>query len=145
MEGRMRLNWNGSRIELRAWCPNKSEWIDRDASFILEWSQVSLYTDERPLIIQQWTGAYDKNGVKIFEGDIVAYYEWDDEEPVVKVIVPSKNYPGGYYITDPDFDVDKYGCGDYCSLLGYYHRPADWEVIGNIMENPELIKEALFE
>lgn len=71
--------------------------------------------------IGQYTGLTDKNGVKIFEGDIIRY-----EDDIGYVI---------YNGDDARFLVDspnRYISMDYSN---------EFEVIGNIHDNPKLLKE----
>lgn len=77
-----------------------------------------------PDTVSQFTGLTDCNGVKIFEGDIVKYFddwigkvEYDSDSALFTVI-----FADG----DDDFFV-RVSCGD-C------------EVIGNIYDNPELLE-----
>ena len=87
-----------------------------------------------PETVCQYTGLTDKDGRKIFEGDIVkAIYKPKDED-----------------LTIDDFIInwDKY----YCKYVGHYVRKENvynpllfgsqtsFEVIGNIFDNPELLK-----
>jgi hypothetical protein len=76
-------------------------------------------------IIMQYTGLKDKNGVEIYENDIIkGFFEtevvnYDFEGRVV--------YGGGqFYVESADFPLDAYD---------------EFEVIGNIHENPELLSE----
>lgn len=99
-----------------------------------------------PSTVGQYTGLTDKNGKKIFEGDIVKYkmtchFSDDDLEEF-----------GNEYtnFTDTYVEVVKYyekgccfvpapkrnDCEDYYYSTGTY----GFEVIGNIHDNPELLK-----
>lgn len=77
--------------------------------------------------VGQYTGLTDENDVKIFEGDIVKTYDPDDSLAVV-VYDESETQYG--IVIDNIY---------YC--LGEHFRGIDSEVIGNIYDNPELIKE----
>lgn len=71
--------------------------------------------------VMQFTGLKDKNGKEIYEGDIVKY---DDEEDLFEIIWSKED--AGLKIKS----------GNYINLI----EPEYLEVIGNIYENPELLK-----
>lgn len=80
----------------------------------------------QPVDLMQYTGLKDKNGVEIYEGDIVSGWTHNPSEPhVVKYI------------------SDKYNCCFMASSVSGHGKIHVWydglEVIGNIYENPELI------
>ena len=85
--------------------------------------------------VGQYTGLMDKNGKRIFEGDIVAQNWYDYDEPrddsFGKVVFCE------YDCSFSVMDVNKDGFMPL-GRCGSYH----WEVeaIGNIHDNPELLK-----
>ena len=91
-----------------------------------------LFFEVIPETVGQYTGLKDKNGKRIFEGDIV---QWKDENfnnytSVVEWCGEKWNYPA--------FDLAKH---DYeCNGLQYVHEDCIIEVIGTIYDNPELLE-----
>lgn len=83
------------------------------------------YGAVEPETVGQYTGLTDKNGTKIFEGDIVKY-----GDTVHNVVFEQRNgtaYFGLVYSTLETLS------------FGYYQDLKQIEVIGNIYDNPELL------
>ena len=79
-----------------------------------------------PETVGQFTGLTDKNGKKIFEGDIVRY-----GDTIHRVVFEQRNGTAYFGIVISDIETWLFG----------YKCPANlMEVIGNIYDNPELMK-----
>lgn len=79
--------------------------------------------------LMQFTGLHDKNGKEIYEGDIIHEYVEADVDGKVEVA------------TDEKFAVEWY-CQDLdCGWTLFPVSCDGYEVIGNIYENTELLKE----
>lgn len=94
-----------------------------------------------PETIGQYTGLTDKNGKKIFEGDIFRM-----EDDMIAVIIFNDGcfrlqvYGLSGTFTESGYDEDGGGYGVIeCEPIDWYHIH-DMQVIGNIHDNPELLK-----
>lgn len=81
-----------------------------------------------PETVRQYTGFVDKNSKKIFEGDIVSIYN-------SKAFLFVVEWNGNQYV----LKCTTNGVSD--NILNVIESPEDVEVVGNIYDNPELLKE----
>lgn len=136
--GRFKVNkfrWNGTPIEYE-FIESKTHHISAinfnnngDISHVViphKDTCITLFPDYFTVFdIQQYTGLKDKNGVKIFEGDIVKYNV--DKYNFIGVVVFDKCHFSARG-TDVDYRLTRLPSN------------ADIEIVGNIHDNPDLIK-----
>ena len=112
---------------------DNGEWVEGGVLCYAEYTAICVYSDYNnwhefievvPKTVCQFTGLTDKNGVKIFEGDVVDILTENEEIGVVKY------EDGGFLVSADGF------CVDFHSNI----NGTDLEVIGNIFDNPELMK-----
>ncbi|WP_337675428.1 YopX family protein [Huintestinicola sp.] len=92
-----------------------------------------------PEIVGQYTGLTDKNGVKIFEGDIVKGTAYSATRIGVIVWIDEISGFGVRYVNAPNPTAWVNSSILRCVSLGKTDEFAA-EVIGNIHDNPELLK-----
>lgn len=88
-------------------------------------SDRECYFDE--LVLMQSTGLKDKNGKEIFGGDIV-----EVSKGFTNIICYSVN-EGNWKLRPADKQWA-------CSYFSNYENTAEWEIIGNIYKNQELLE-----
>lgn len=116
-------------IKFRMWDNDKMEIVCDNSSLEISAVTKSMsYKSRREnlqIIFMQFTGFHDKNGKEIWEGDIVKFHA------ILLQPVSDIYWRNGFY------------------MRGWEHLDLDsklfkdnkmWEVIGNIYENPELLK-----
>lgn len=123
--------------KFRAWLKEEYKMTDvREITFFND--EVQMISDVEGFYaydefeLMQSTGNKDKNGKEIFEGDIVRYTDGDKE-----CLCPVR------YIKDYSCFGIEWGSGFLVTfeyLDSFYTKLGYLEVIGNIYENPELLK-----
>ena len=159
-------------IEFKGKVKNNDEWIygsllidEIQNSYVIVDNQEGIDREINPETIGQYTGLKDKNGKKIFEGDIVLYAE--NYKYIVCLGEHNKNPENcaeavevGFYLKSikskfmqyeeitPLYSIDgiaarfpKYCASDDNSKESI--EKLELEAIGNIWDNPELLKEEL--
>ena len=90
--------------------------------FTIEW-------EVDPSTIGQYTGLKDKNGKRIFEGDVAKVMQGKDKD------IAYVGFENGAFMLYP-----KTGNIYERTLWSYWYNDWDVEVIGNITDNPELLE-----
>lgn len=132
------MNMN-REIKFRAWCKQREEWIDIrriffnecESSYVEDYDGEIYFPERKDWELMQFTGLKDKNGVEIYEGDIVEItHPFRQRYHVGEVIYDGYCFNvKGFWFTHYDVPNDAFseGCG-YTA------------VIGNICENPEWLE-----
>ena len=119
---------------------NGGDLLDDSDYYIRDWTEkidTGFYGCNykvRPSTIGQYTGLTDKNGKKIFEGDICKFREWDNGKMC---------WIGYVHFEHCQFIISG-GANEECPsnfhLVLSRFSPENIEVIGNIHDNPELLE-----
>ncbi|MFB5338312.1 YopX family protein [Enterococcus faecalis] len=134
-------------LKFRAWDKNTNDMVDvktidleKDGSIgcIVDYNGINL--DMSECVIMQSTGLKDKNGVEIFESDLVKVIDGESEEDSYISVV--KNYSNEGY---PAFDIEyppnyHYDRNVLSAIMCNGFETI--EVTGNVYDNPELLEVA---
>lgn len=117
--------FRGKRVSNGEWVYGNYAFTDNNGKQHFVFQNEAFVNKVIPETVGQYTGKMDKNGTKIFEGDVIAYdnnrysyiVRWDEERC-------------GFYAKMREFD-------DYDYLGNFWSKLS--EIIGNIHDNPELL------
>lgn len=128
-------------IKFRAWLKNEKKMIDVKAIdwdengnvFSVNYPEGKSYSgyDKDEIELLQYTGLKDKNGVEIYEGNIIQFQPEPEESPY------HNKYVVDFFQEDCSFTLFEKGK----AKLGLFeYERNEIIVIGNIYENPELLE-----
>lgn len=122
-------------IEFRGKRTDNGEWVygnlvrgcDEKYAYMVEFGNRELcrnYVNVNPDTVGQYTGLTDKNGKRIFEGDIVKRFWFG------KMCIYQIDYENGL--------ARFIGRAGMIFKASFYYDSEEFEVVGNIYDNPEL-------
>lgn len=123
-------------IKFRVWDKETKNICEvRNIDFISEMVQIKYQANYgvrelENVILMQFTGLQDENGVDIYEGDILIYQHMFVDKKSVSEVIWNEKYSGfASYVEDDErrYILEK-------------ELKNQFEVIGNIYENPELLE-----
>ena len=83
--------------------------------------------------MNQFTGLKDKNGKEIYCGDIVkGHFDTDEVEDYIWLSLTDKEKKNGWKLFKIDMDIVEFA---------RQQLPEELEIVGNVMENPNLLSE----
>lgn len=122
------IKFRGKRLDNGEWVYGYFYTIQEIEHYILQPCALGvLHTEVIPETVGQFTGLFDKNGKEIYEGDIIKGFDiiievWYSEDRACFIAE----------MKEPQNDM--------VDILGGYDTQR-MEIIGNIYDNPDLIKE----
>ena len=126
-------------IKFRAWLKKEKKMVNVETLFIginrlcfgNSKTEDLFFRDFEEVELMQYTGLKDKNGKEIYEGDIVLI-KLDETSTWYKTVVGFKK---GAFIANL---IDK---EDYVYIFHHGFTDDDFEIIGNVYENKNLLEE----
>ena len=124
--------FRGKRLDNGAWETGSLVIVRmdcHDAQYYIADKMTGYHTPVDPSTVGQYTGLKDKNGKRIFDGDIAKVLQGKDKD------IAYVGFENGAFMLYP-----KTGNIYERTLWEYWYNDWDVEVIGNITDNPELLE-----
>ena len=122
-------------IKFRAWSNDVSDMFFKGDNYGTTHDFDCLnYARSQDIILMQFTGLADDNGVDIYEGDIVSIIYDGEPETIHKVYWGGVEYPAFEF--SPNLESE---CNGFSEISG--GGCYELKVIGNIHQNPELLEQ----
>ncbi|MCT7643880.1 YopX family protein [Aliarcobacter butzleri] len=138
-------------IKFRCWFPKMGRFLDKSDDILdglinlsngkrvfniddylnKEIREIDYFSDDG-YVLNQYTGLKDKNGVEIYEGDVLEAFDILGEREIYPVIFIDGAFMGKR-LDDEEFP--------YFYLFANKSLSETYRVIGNIYENPELLEQ----
>lgn len=134
------IKFRGKRLDAKGWAVGHlvKMW---GAWHIIDWNDENTAYAVDPATVGQYTGLKDKNGKEIYEGDITLTQGQNCRFIQVVEFHNTRETCGRGWVGVNHKKVDNFG-HDYPVQGGfsYFEMPCSCEIIGNIHDNPELLR-----
>ena len=124
--------FRGKRLDNGAWETGSLVIVRmdcHDAQYYIADKMTGYHTPVDPSTVGQYTGLTDKNGKRIFDGDVAKVLQGKDKD------IAYVGFENGAFMLYP-----KTGNVYERTLWEYWYNDWDVEVVGNITDNPELLE-----